>query len=156
MQVFLAGLVFTALFVLGVLTVWVQSESLQLGYEIETMRSESEALRRENDALRMRLAGMKTPASLLDQEGMVLRSDSPAGAVLANLRESLDPAPSGTLMPDWNVVWVSRDLDPARMPEYGLGAYGSDGVVAVEVMDETWPVDPRERGGSELNAASRQ
>ena len=104
MQVFLSGLVFAALLVLGVLTVWVQSESLQLGYEIESMRDESDALRRENDALRMRLATMKTPASLLEQDDNLLASNA---IEVAQPTEAEDRATPPLLMPDWNVVWVN-------------------------------------------------
>ena len=96
MQAFLVGLVFAALFLLGVLTVWMQSEAFDVGYRIEVLQREAESLRRENDRLRTYLAVQTTPSSLLVPESL-----APESAV-----EPDAAAPhEQTLMPDWNVVW---------------------------------------------------
>lgn len=95
MQAFLVGLVFAALFLLGVLTVWMQSEAFDVGYRIEVLQREAESLRRENDRLRTYLAVQTTPSSLLVPE-----SFAPESAI------EPDTTPhERTLMPDWNVVW---------------------------------------------------
>ncbi len=98
MQAFLAGLVFSALFLLGVLTVWMQSEAFDVGYRIEALQREAESLRRENDRLRTHLAVRTTPSSLLvpDVDGEPEHSPH-----------------EQTLMPDWNVVWFDGSLADA-------------------------------------------
>ncbi len=92
LQAFLVGIVFAALFLLGVLTVWMQSEAFDVGYRIEAMQREADALRRESDRLRTYLAVRTTPSSLLEID--------PTSATDTDAHEV-------TLMPEWNVVWFT-------------------------------------------------
>jgi hypothetical protein len=67
--VFLVGLVCSTLFVIGLMTLHVQSEVFEIGYDIESKRRELRALERENDALRIDLVMMTTPSSLFPLRG---------------------------------------------------------------------------------------
>lgn len=96
MRAFVIGSVFFVLFVLGIWTVWLQSEVLHLGYEMEGMRSAMDDLERENRSLAVDLASLKTPGSLLAREGIL-------------------PAKGATVMPPWNVESAHPLPDPAGM-----------------------------------------
>jgi hypothetical protein len=82
------GVVFLALFVLGMWTVWLQAETLRIGYRMEEMQRRMVDVDRASVCLSIEITKLKTPESLLDREGV-------------------GPEERGGFVPFGNVVWTA-------------------------------------------------
>lgn len=114
MQAVLVGLVFAALFILGLLTVSVQTEALEHGYRIQDLREKADALERHNRRLRLELSMLQTPSSLF-----------------AHMAAQSSVGVDETLMPPWNLMWAhaagSEELEMAHRPEVDEPRSSSEG-----------------------------